>query len=292
MNIPKLLWRLSIAGALALSLMFNISFLIGGALYQMASSVFSDMTGIRTVATQHADEVAQLSKDLTTERAAKQKIRGELTEVSGKLSAERLAMREMRGEMADPLSRRVVFRGEKVALRDAVELTSHRISKRAIVTSSREVGAMAGEALPYVGIAVIVGVTALELKDLCDTLKDMSELKRAFSLKAPDDEDEKTVCAMKTPSHEELWELTKASPGKAWGAARDAVPTLEEIKDFELPDVDWSQAWSTAASGSQHAWSATKSGAGAATLKAKEAGIEFWNKLRKSEEGQEDEQQQ
>ena len=68
-----------------------------------------------------------------------------------------------------------------MARSQAVELTTDRISKRAVITSSRSIGSMAGEAIPYLGTAVIVGVTTLELKDLCDTLRDMNELKRSFS---------------------------------------------------------------------------------------------------------------
>ena len=40
---------------------------------------------------------------------------------------------------------------------------------------------MPGEAVPYLGTAVIVGVTAREIGDLCATLKDISALKRAFN---------------------------------------------------------------------------------------------------------------
>ena len=40
---------------------------------------------------------------------------------------------------------------------------------------------MPDEALPYLGIAIIVGITILEISDLYATLKDMSALKRSFN---------------------------------------------------------------------------------------------------------------
>jgi hypothetical protein len=272
MNILKYTWRLAFTTILILSLTLNIALFVGGSISHIASSAFGAMTGIRTVAAQHASEVAQLGDELASERAAKRKLRSELSEATGQLTSERTVTRKLREELADPLSRVVTYRGKKVAMREAVDLTADRISKRAVIASSRNVGAMAGEAMPHIGVAVIVGVTALELDDLCDTLKDMNALKRAVSVGESPDEDEKTICAVRVPSKQELWETMKASPEMAWSAARKAVPTLEDVKQMEFPDVDWSEAWSSALSGSSNAWSATKDGIGSASGKAKEAG--------------------
>ena len=159
------------ASLLALSLTLNVALFIGGSFYQMASSAFGAMTGIRTLVAQHADEVAQLKFDLADERTAKKKMQSELTEAAADLSArhadevakltreladERLARNKLRSEMAsaaneladdrviskklrselaDPNSRIVHFRGRKVPIRDAVDDTARRISKRAAVTS-------------------------------------------------------------------------------------------------------------------------------------------------------------
>jgi hypothetical protein len=63
---------------------------------------------------------------------------------------------------------------------------------------------MAVEAIPYVGIAAIIGVTAWEIKDLWATVKDMEELNQALN---PDDtplDDDSSVCSVKVPAKEEL----------------------------------------------------------------------------------------
>lgn len=163
----------------------------------------------------------------------------------------------------------VNYRGKKVALKAAVDDTSDRIVRRAAVGTSRNVGSMAGEALPFVGVAVIAGVTALEVYDMCEVLKDMHELNVAFdpSLAKPDEV--QTICSLEVPTREELWETVKSSPGDAWRGAKDAVPTLEAIRSIE---VDWrgylsltkemvSSAADNTKSGLGKLWGATVEGA-------------------------------
>ncbi len=163
----------------------------------------------------------------------------------------------------------------------AVELTADSISRRAVKTSSRSIGSMAGEAIPYLGAAVIAGVTALELKDLCDTLKDMNELKRSFTPGKPASEDEATVCTMKVPTAQELWEVAKSSPETAWNAAKEATPSLEEIQQLEFPDIDWTAAWASTMEGTENAWAATKNGAGTAIEATVDATSGLWKGAKK-----------
>lgn len=279
----KWAWRLMFVGLLVLSITLNVAMFIGGMLYNVASSAFHSLTGMRTVAMQHADEVTDLTTDVAQERAAKRKLRRELTDVTDDLVLERATSRKLRLELSDASFGMVTYRGQKVAVREALDHTAKRVSKRAAVTSAREIGSMAGEALPYAGIAVIVGATALELKDLCDTLKDMSELQRALDPDIIVSDEEKTVCAQRVPTREELWAAVKSSPGKAWDKAKGAVPTLEEIKDYELPDIDWEGTWSSAVGGASKGWEATKSGSATAFEAAKhgvnvvvDGTIDFW----------------
>ena len=251
----------------------------------MASNAVGAVTGMRTVAVQHAAEVAELSSDLVnerrinrelkgevadlagnlaTERTARRKLTGEVTELSGDLAAERVASRKIRNQLSESTSNLVTYRGKRMAVNEAVDRTANGISKRAVKSSSRSITSMAGEAIPYVGTAVIVGVTTLELKDLCDTIKDMNELRQAFNPELKPSEDDMTVCAMKVPTTEELWEIAKTSPSQAWAAAKEATPTLEDLKSYEIPDIDWTGAWNTSVDGAGNAWTATLNGAGAA----------------------------
>lgn len=275
MKILKMSWTRILAGLLALSIATNVALLIGGSLYQLASSAFAMMTGVRTVALQHADEVAQLTKEITQERAARKQMRIKLVNATDKLAVERAVTQELREKLENPPSRPVIFRGRNVTVQEAVNETADRISKRAVVTSSREVGSMAGEAIPYVGAAVIIGATALELKDLCETLKDMSELKRAISPETLPSEDEETVCNQPIPTREELWETVKSSPKAAWQAAKGRIPTLAEIKNFASPEVDWNGFWSSTVSRSDRALeaAATRMGSAGAATKSAASGL-------------------
>ena len=323
MKFIKLAWRLIFVVVLLLSITLNLVMFLGGSMYKMASSAFESATGIRTVAAQHADEIADLGSnladerrltrelrgevaevtdnlvserkvsqklsgevtdltgDLATERTAQRKLKNEVAELSGELAAERLASKKARSQLADAVADMVTYRGKKMARSQAVELTTDRISKRAVITSSRSIGSMAGEAIPYLGTAVIVGVTTLELKDLCDTLRDMNELKRSFSPGETVNEDETTVCAMKVPSAKELWKVAKSSPETAWNTAKASTPSLEEIQQLEFPDVDWTSAWGSMMEGTESAWSATKNGAGKAIDVTLETTSGIWDGAKK-----------
>jgi hypothetical protein len=46
------------------------------------------------------------------------------------------------------------------------------------------------------------------------------------------------VCALKVPTAGELWTAALAAPGEAWSAAREHVPTLEDLRSMEWPKVD------------------------------------------------------
>jgi hypothetical protein len=98
----------------------------------------------------------------------------------------------------------VDFKGKRVRVADAVNSTTNSIKKRAVKTASRSVSSMAVEAIPYAGITAIVGVTAWELKDLCDTAKDMEALNQALNPDAALPDTQSSICSMAIPNKEEL----------------------------------------------------------------------------------------
>jgi hypothetical protein len=60
------------------------------------------------------------------------------------------------------------------------------------------------EALPYVGAGTILAVTAAEIYDACETLKDVEELRRGFDLEPSADGTSMKVCGLGLPSEFEL----------------------------------------------------------------------------------------
>ena len=57
-----------------------------------------------------------------------------------------------------------------------------------------------------IGTTAIVGITALELRDLCETAKDMDALNRALNPDEATDVDETSVCSIAVPTRKELQE--------------------------------------------------------------------------------------
>lgn len=144
-----------------------------------------------------------------------------------------------------PEFRTVSYRGQKKRITAAVADTTKRISTRTAKGAARNVGSIAGEAIPVAGIAVVVGVTAWELKDACETMKDLRALELATNPNATEDPSVAEVCGLEVPSKEQAWEAVKASPGQAWEKAKAYVPDLPEwhmpnVPKLQMPDLpDW-----------------------------------------------------
>ena len=128
-----------------------------------------------------------------------------------------------------PEFRTVIYRGQKRRLVEAVVDTTERVSIRTAKGASRNVGSVAGEAIPLAGIAVVVGVTALELKDACDTMNDLRALELSTDPTLSEDNSVAEVCGLEVPSNEQAWEAMKASPSHAWEEAKGYIPELPEM---------------------------------------------------------------
>ena len=229
----RIIWNIKsilITSIILVSLALNMVLLVGGPLFSIINSGFEALTGIPTIAFQNKAEIATLSRDLSSERKANQTVRKQLSELE--IQNTKLKKQQL-----------INFKGKKVTAADAVKSTADRISVRSTKTAAREIIAMPGKAIPFYGVAMIVGATTLELNDLCETVKDMAELKAAIDPKFVPRGEELSVCSMPVPPKEEVVAMIKNSPQKAWVSAKDAVPTLDELRGMEVPDIEWSKAW-------------------------------------------------
>ena len=141
------------------SLFLNAAMFISETIYSMASSVFTELTGMPTAASK-----------------------------------------------IHPKNTKVNFKGKKVTVAQAVGSTTSGVKRRAAKTAAKSVSAMAFEAAPLIGTTAIVGITALELRDLCETAKDMDALNRALNPDEATDVDQTSVCSIAVPTREELQE--------------------------------------------------------------------------------------
>ena len=75
-----------------------------------------------------------------------------------------------------------------------------RIAKRTTRGAIRNIASIPAEAVPYLGIPVIIAITALEIKDACETMKDVDELNKQFTVNAEIEEQATKVCGLKMPT--------------------------------------------------------------------------------------------
>lgn len=154
------------------------------------------------------------------------------------LKQENAALRQDREQLQGRLreaqvDRRIRYRGQQKLVSEAVEDTSRRIADRTVSATSRNIAAMPGEALPWVGMFVVIAATSWELRDACETMKDVVALERAFDPSPEVDPGE--VCGMKVPDAETLKQRLKESPEAIWATLKAEYDTL--------PEISFSQTW-------------------------------------------------
>ena len=203
-----------LAFLLVLSVVLNIATVTISGVYSVVSGAAS-VIGLSTVAARAAKE-----------KIADRKAAAERAVADRKASAERKA--------AD---RAAADRKKKT--KKVVQDTSKRVSSRMARGAARNSAAALGEAIPFVGVAVIAGGLAIEVKDACETAKDMKGLEAAI------DADGDPVSAQKKamaefnctdlipnandlPKRQDIWAGMLAAPGKAWKKASAVIADLPE----------------------------------------------------------------
>lgn len=181
-------------------LVVNLGMVMVPSVFAAVSGAIESVVGPRTVRAAQAAEV----DDLTNRNA-------ELVARTETLTTEN-------ARLATELENtRVTYRGETRLAKEAVADTSDRMSRRVTAAAARNTASMAGEALPFVGVAVIVAATTWELHDACELMSDLHELDVAFNPDAAIDGAE--VCGTKVPTAAEVWASVRESPGAVWTAA-------------------------------------------------------------------------
>ncbi len=113
-----------------------------------------------------------------------------------------------------------------------ISKTTNLIVKRTVHSTTRDLGAMVGQSIPYIGVAAIVGATVWDLQDSCDTVTDLQELHNKLGFPLKNEAEVTKVCGLEVPSKEEVWQSVKDLP-KA---------TLNKAKEWIDP-VEWQNWW-------------------------------------------------
>ena len=203
----------------------------------------------RSALVEVSSDLASHKTALAAERQVIREVRGQLAETTSALaanaavlSAERGAVREARSQLVGATGELENIRLARKQLQKATSEIAERISVRSAKSAARELAAMPAESIPVWGTAIIVGATALELADLCQTLVDMTELRRALDPTATQSSEELTVCALEVPSRSEIWKMASDAPEKVWMTALSALPDVSDLhaldpRTFNWPDV-------------------------------------------------------
>ena len=131
-----------------------------------------------------------------------------------------------------------------------------RIMTRTSIGAARNLASVPVEAIPTVGVAAVVGVTAFELKEACETMKDMNELNALMGIEVLSEIEasieEKIVCSMEVPSADEVMDQVINSPRAAWEAMSNW--------DIELPSWDdWGNKYDSMKDSIGQVWSKFRS---------------------------------
>jgi len=220
LSLSKGALTLLMVGSLALSL---ATVTVSG-VFSTLSSAVEAVTGPRTVRARHQARLHGLSIK-----------NAELKTRNDKLAAENGRVKRA---LADT---RVTYRGRVLQAREAVKDTSGRLARRVTIASSRNAASVFAEALPFVGVGVIVAATAWELNDSCEMMKDLHELDVAFNPESAIDGTE--VCGTRVPDRAEVWQAIRESPLAAWNEAQEYMPDLPDLSEEYASGSAWVTEW-------------------------------------------------
>lgn len=130
------------------------------------------------------------------------------------------------------------LRGQIKRIRGVARSAAKRTVARSVKSVKRGLATLAGKAFPVAGVVVSVGVTAWEIKDLCDTIRDMNGISREIDPSQPTVENETAVCSVPVPTTEEILRKVAESPHTVWRASREFVPELPSLSDTEAFTAD------------------------------------------------------
>ncbi|NRP50640.1 Chromosome partition protein Smc [Aliiroseovarius sp. xm-v-201] len=166
------------------------------------------------------NEVVELGADNETLNRRAARLADEKAELDQSLRRARRELTDLSGETADltaeraRLSRRLSNLEVQVdeldgPLRERVSAINERLARRTSRMISTNTSSMAIEAVPYVGVAAIVGVTFMEVRDACLTLADTREMSELLS---GEPEAEVPACGY---SPAEFWDILAGGPDAA-----------------------------------------------------------------------------
>lgn len=120
---------------------------------------------------------------------------------------------------------------------EVVKVASKRLATRTAANALRNVSSVTAQSIPVIGTGIVLAVTAWDIYDACETLKDINEVNAVFD---QDRADQTAVCGMKVPTRVEV----AAKVSENWkGIYQRSADALNQaggaITVPSLPRVTW-----------------------------------------------------
>lgn len=117
--------------------------------------------------------------------------------------------------------------------RQATQKLSTNVAKRSRNIAFRNVAGAAGEAVPFVGIPIVAGLLALEMRDLCLNLEDLNEMNIALGNAQVDN---RSVCGVHVPTSDELQAKVLTNWKQGYKEAMEVLG-----RPIVIPTISWDQ---------------------------------------------------
>lgn len=169
-SVWKLVKRLSTLSLILGLVISNVFTLLDDRVHSLAYGLLS--AALTPFATQAA--MSKIGRNSPTAKAAE-------------LSASKKSLELKQQQMAKAASDRA----------KTVQRLTKRLGTRVVSGATRVIATLPAKAVPAVGVAVIVGTSALDIADACETIKDIQELRTNFDVDL--EEREQKVCGLKLP---------------------------------------------------------------------------------------------
>jgi septal ring factor EnvC (AmiA/AmiB activator) len=235
----RLLSRVLVSIVLLISLTFNlISFSIDFVSDKIISKIEA-ASGFETVSSRNSKKIANLNREIALTKKANSILASEVGTLKNKIKSLDL-------ELAKSNKARQEFVRRANVSREKAMTVTKSVKSRTVKLATESVSSVAGQALPWVGAAIVAAATAYELKMACETMKDMDELEGEFSELHQEDKDVGKICGIEPPGVDAIWQSIKASPSVVWDTAGDVVKDLGEFPYASwavMVDSRWWEFW-------------------------------------------------
>jgi hypothetical protein len=225
-NALKVMRTMILVVVLLLSLSLNVAIVAVSAVTEAAEEIFERVTRKAAPAALARQQVRVLANTVASQQrslAANATRIQHLTRLNSLRQRQIFALTELVSNVRATETARLAVQ------RTRVLATTARISRRIATDAIRNAGAVIGEAVPWIGIGVVAGTTALEIKDACDSMRDLSELEAIFVTQSPEMAARDQVCGIVVPTPDELWVMAKGRVVATGGWLRDSMPSWDSV---------------------------------------------------------------